>query len=39
MDDESLVAEGHRILYPAYGTDVGGDGGETLPASFNAPPE
>ena len=37
MDDESLVAEGHRILYPAYGTYVGGAAGQVAGMTIGLP--
>ena len=36
-EDEALVAEGHRILYPAYGTYVGGAAGEFVGMTIGLP--
>jgi len=35
--DEALVAEGHRILYPAYGTYLGGAAGEAVGMTIGLP--
>lgn len=36
-DDRNLVAEGRRILYPAYGTYVGGAAGEVVGMTIGLP--
>jgi len=36
-DDEALVAEGHRILYPAYGTYLGGAAGQVVGMTIGLP--
>jgi hypothetical protein len=35
--DEALVAEGHRILYPAYGTYLGGAAGQVVGMTIGLP--
>ena len=37
QDDEALVAEGHRILYPAYGTYLGGAAGQVVGMTVGLP--
>ena len=37
LNDEELVAEGHRILYPAYGTYLGGAAGEAAGMTIGLP--
>ena len=36
-DEEALVTEGHRILYPAYGTYIGGAAGQAVGMTIGLP--
>jgi hypothetical protein len=36
-NDEALVSEGHRILYPAYGTYLGGAAGQAVGMTIGLP--
>ncbi len=36
-DEEGLVTEGHRILYPAYGTYIGGAAGQAVGMTIGLP--